>query len=112
MIWVRVFRLPNLTVSCDRTPPATIFAVGTRRRITSTSSSFRAAPAIPALLPRRQSGMTVIMFVPIASMFSSDFFLVPSPMPSMAMTDPTPITTPSVVRAERSLLAEMARSAL
>ena len=51
------------------------------------------------------------MFVPMAAKACSTWALAPAPMAIMAMTAPTPMTMPNVVRNARSLLRKMARKA-
>ena len=56
--------------------------------------------------------MIMIMLEPISEICLLMLCLLPCPMASMVMTEPTPMMMPSMVRNERSLLAAMARRAI
>ena len=56
-----------------------------------------APPAV--VLPEK----TMSMLLPRPSIWALTIAPAPCPMPTMAITEPTPIVTPNMVRAERSL---------
>ena len=71
----------------------------------SASAASRTRPCTPLVLV--DPGRTMRTFVPIAANACSTCALAPSPMATIAMTAPTPMMMPSVVRNERSLLRRM-----
>src|SRR5450756_1355473 len=81
--------------------------LGTSLRIASTSSSesFELEPR-PARAPEDVivPGMTMRKFVPRDFSRSSDWMRAPSPIPTTATTQATPMMMPSAVRSDRSLL--------
>src|SRR5664279_4977859 len=88
--------------------------LGTSRRIASTSSSesFELDPR-PARAPEDVivPGMTIRKFVPRERSWFSACSLAPSPIPTTATTQATPMMIPSAVRSDRSLLRDSARKA-
>src|SRR5450756_81101 len=88
--------------------------LGTSLRIASTSSSesFELEPR-PARAPEDVivPGMTMRKFVPRDFSRSSDQPRAPSPIPTTATTQATPMMMPSAVRSERILFRASARNA-
>ena len=88
---------------------------GTSRRIASASSIFN-VPALPqpvrtplaVMLPEKIR----ITFSPRLAICASTCAFAPLPMPTIAMTAPTPMMMPSTVRTERSLFRRRARKAI
>ena len=63
-------------------------------------------PAAPLGPPRlEEPGETISMLLPRLAMDSCTLLRTPMPTDTMAITAPTPIIIPSMVRRERSLLA-------
>ena len=59
-----------------------------------------------------EPGMTMSILLPRLAMELVTFCLTPMPMEIMAMTAPTPMIIPSIVRIERSLLPSSAVTAI
>ena len=96
----------------------TVFTSGatvvSRRASTSFSVSWvlRLWAAAPPRPPTKPPWVTVIVFVPSRAMLSATCCDEPVPTATSTITEPTPIMMPSIVRAERSLLADRPRSAM
>ncbi|MGC4091648.1 MAG: hypothetical protein QM756_27960 [Polyangiaceae bacterium] len=114
-IWVVQFWSSLTTELLLRKNGAAAFTVGTSLWIAFRSSHVRVGwlPKPPRTPPEVLApGITMSKFVPIAAKACSTLDLAPSPMATMAITAPTPITTPSVVKNERILLRNSARNAM
>ena len=105
----------SLTIGMlERSVGAAAFTVATSLRMAARSSqvSVGIEPKPPWTPPALvEPGRMMRRFVPIAAKACSTCALAPAPMAIIAMTAPTPMTMPSVVRNARSLLRRMARSA-
>src|SRR5512143_1098682 len=103
-----------MTCATVRMEAETYETVDSSRRIASTSSSesFELAPK-PARAPEDVTlpGSTIRKFVPRDFSWFSACIRAPSPMPTTATTQATPMMMPRAVRSERSLLRERARKA-
>src|SRR5690606_2481925 len=76
-------------------------------------SSTRNGVALTFTGPRRSApGMTMSMFCPRLAMSLVTRAVAERPSETIAMTEPTPITMPSVVRTERMTLRLISRSAM
>ena len=77
------------------------------------SEMFSTARSVPEATPptRMSAGKTESSVVPSAEMRAFTDCCAPRPSATTAMTAPTPMTTPSIVRKDRSLLARSAPSA-
>ncbi len=103
-----------MTCATVRIEAETYATVGTSLRIASTSSSesFELAPN-PARAPPDVTlpGSTMRKFVPRDFSRSSLWIRAPSPIPTTATTQATPMMMPRAVRRERILLRASARNA-
>src|SRR5512141_1036488 len=103
-----------MTCATVRMEAETYETVDTSRRIASTSSSesFELAPK-PARAPDDVTlpGITMRKFVPRDFSWLSACIRAPSPMPTTATTQATPMMMPRAVRRVRILLRERARKA-
>ena len=99
-----VSRRPTLTFSPEATETATRRSSPTTRPSRSTSS--RVSRLIVGAEPSSNlPGTTMMMFEPRPSTCCSTSCLAPAPSATRTTTAATPMTTPSMVRALRSLLA-------
>ena len=108
-------RLPKTTCVRARTIGATARTAGHSRRIASASCGVRVMMLpLPNVTPPLDAvpGCTSRLFAPMLAMI----FLIavddPWPISIMVMTAPTPITMPSMVRAERMTLRRRACTAI
>ena len=114
--WMEVFQLASSDITCE---PARSTGAASRTAESSVWMAFRSSqvsegsePAPPMAPPPCEEPLrTMSMLEPMAAKVCSTRALAPSPMATMAMTAATPMTTPSPVRKERSLLRARARSA-
>src|SRR5215472_707898 len=98
----------------DRSVGAAVLLLGTSDRMAARSSFVRVGiePKPPRTPPEDDDpGRTMRRLVPMAAKACSTCDLAPAPMAIMAMTAPTPMMMPSVVKKERILLRKMARMA-
>jgi hypothetical protein len=98
----------------ERSAGAAAFTVDTWDPSASRSSCVRVGcdPKPPRCPPAVDDpGRTISRFVPIAANACSTCDFAPAPMAIIAMTAPTPMMIPRVVKNERSLLRKTARSA-
>ena len=114
MIEVLQLLLPAMICAPLRTSGLTAATPGTSRSIARASSTVSVpAPPKPVWTPPRLMlpEKTRMTFWPRAAMRASTWALAPLPMPTMAMTAPTPMMMPSMVRTVRILFRRSARKA-
>src|SRR6266700_3171229 len=113
-IRVNQFWFPAATCVVETTSSLTPTTPGTSRRIASASSTFK-VPALPqpvrmpleVVLPEKMR----ITFCPRLAICASTCDFAPLPIPTIAITAPTPMIMPSAVSTERILFRRKARNA-
>jgi hypothetical protein len=111
---VNQFWFPAATCVVETTSSLTLITPGTSRRIASASSIFNVpAPPQPVRIPLDVvlPEKIKITFSPRLAICASTWALAPLPIPTMAMTAPTPMMIPSAVSTERILFRRSARNA-
>src|SRR6266436_8085654 len=111
---VNQFWFPAATCVVETTSSLTPITPGTSRRIASASSIFNVpAPPQPVRIPLEVvlPEKTKITFCPRLAICASTCAFAPLPIPTMAMTAPTPMMIPRAVSTERILFRRNARYA-
>src|SRR6266516_4316946 len=111
---VNQFWFPAATWVVETTSSLTPITPGTSRRIASASSIFNVpAPPQPVRIPLEVvlPEKTKITFCPRLAICASTCAFAPLPIPTMAMTAPTPMLIPRAVSTERILFRRNARYA-
>src|SRR6266508_5103568 len=111
---VNQFWFPAATCVVEATSSLTPMTPGTSRRIASASSILRVpAPPQPVRIPLEVvlPEKMRITFCPRLAICASTCAFAPLPIPTIAITAPTPMMIPSAVNTERILFRRRARNA-